>query len=398
MNSRGTLGFKNFGRLYLSNTVWNARSTQIAAARALIFFLSLSLTGSVSFAAEAKAGSGTEFTVRADDSSSSELTANSGQSEEIVISLKSLVELAQPSISEWTHFTSERGQITLLQLVSVEQRERLDQTTLDAFKAILITDAPETSSTRTMSSASLAHLLRTPMREIQKRTGKLITFHIPHQVTVKWIAQQFTATEIEAELTSQFKKICGECEFEISRLMVPRISFGLDPHATWKLKTTSELPRASFSIPLEISRSNPASQPAQLFWVSGILTVRRKAQVATRAITIGEKISAQDLRLELRDVTFANDRPASLIDMKEAVAARQISAGEIVWKNHLRREAAIKTGETVKVSAGSDGWQITVDGVSQTTGYVGDSVQVKISRTQKIVSGLLKEKGLVEIQ
>ncbi|MES2854315.1 MAG: flagellar basal body P-ring formation chaperone FlgA, partial [Bdellovibrionota bacterium] len=105
-----------------------------------------------------------------------------------------------------------------------------------------------------------------------------------------------------------------------------------------------------------------------------------------------------DFTLTSRDVTFTNDVAAGSADFESSVAARQLPAGQVVWRSVLRREVAIKYGDVVKVIAGTPDWEVTMDGVSQVSGYIGDNVRVKIPRTQKIVSGILKEKGRVEVQ
>jgi len=64
----------------------------------------------------------------------------------------------------------------------------------------------------------------------------------------------------------------------------------------------------------------------------------------------------------------------------------------------LQREFAVKSGEIVKVTAGSSDWEVTIDGIAQASGYIGDTVNVKIPRTQKLVSGLLTAKGVVEVR
>jgi flagella basal body P-ring formation protein FlgA len=90
--------------------------------------------------------------------------------------------------------------------------------------------------------------------------------------------------------------------------------------------------------------------------------------------------------------------PAGLTDRQTSVAARELGAGQFIGRNELRRELAVKNGDIVKVVAGSAEWQITIDGVAQGSGYLGDTVNVKIPRTAKLVSGTLKERGLVEVR
>ena len=159
-----------------------------------------------------------------------------------------------------------------------------------------------------------------------------------------------------------------------------------------------EIPKGSFSLPLEVKNEDGSRRT---FWVSGQVAVMRNVPVLVRAVEIGEKLRAEDFIHELRDVTFSTDAAPTRADIDASVTARSMPAGQILWRNGLKREVAVKNGEIVKVVTGGESesatWQITIDGVAQGPGYIGDMVKVKISKTQKLVSGVLKEKGVVEV-
>lgn len=271
----------------------------------------------------------------------------------------------------------------------------LSRTAIEKFRTVRLSDAPKAGETRSFTRATLEGALQPELDTISSETGETFQLKLPSRVTVTKKKFRLGKEEIQAELLKQFKSQCAECEIQISNLSVPIIGPNFAPDTHWSIRSRPDLPRGSFSIPIEITQG---SKPTQTYWLTGQVTIRKNVAVAAREIAIGERIQSQDLVQQMKDVTFATDVAVSEADLNAGVAARQIAAGQIVFRSSIRKELAIRSGDSVKVSAGSANWQITMDGVSQSSGYVGDIVRVKIPSTQKLVSGLLKEKGVVEVQ
>lgn len=270
----------------------------------------------------------------------------------------------------------------------------LDESVVARLKQVPLADAPGPGETRSFTDVGLVPIFRSHLQEIRPGSGG-VNLRIPSRVTVVRRNFRIRPQEIEAEIKTQMKVFCGECEFEISGLSLPAIGTGLPAGSKWRLLPRAEMPKGGFSLPLEITHEDLSRR---MFWVSGTLAVRRRVPVASRALAAGEKVSSEDFTMQVRDVTFANDVPASEAELGSLVVARPVPAGQILWRSHVRRDVAIRNGDVVKVVAGGDAWSVTVDGVAQGSGYIGELIRVRIPRTQKIVSGLLKEKGLVEVR
>jgi flagella basal body P-ring formation protein FlgA len=258
-------------------------------------------------------------------------------------------------------------------------------------RGVRLADAPKPGEVRAFTDVGLNQILSSHLRGI----SGAYTLRVPSRVTVMKKMLRLKREDIENNLKEQFKLLCGSCEFEISGLSIPAIGDRIPSNSTWAIRTRPELPKGSFSYSLEVSHEDATRR---LFWVTGTLTVRKSVPVAARALATGERVSAEDFVMRTKDVTFATDVAATTADFGASIVGRQIAAGEIIWKNHLRREMAVKMGDPVRVMVGNEAWQISTDGIAQGAGYVGDAIRVKIPRTQKVVSGLLKEKGLVEVQ
>jgi flagella basal body P-ring formation protein FlgA len=285
-----------------------------------------------------------------------------------------------------------KGSITLADLVVATG---LSRTAQETFAKVQLADAPKAGETRSFSEGGLNEIFAPELRNIQAQTGEHLVMKIPARVNVMRRRFRVDREAIEKDLQSQFKGICSDCEFEISNISVPTVGSAFGDAPEWKIRLHSEIPKGGFSLPLEI---NAKDGSIKTFWVSGQVAVRRKVPVVSRALQVGERIQPEDYSLISKDVTFSTESPASDAEIASSVAAHQVGAGEIIWRSQLRRELAVRSGDGLRVMAGGDEWQISIEGVAETSGYIGDSIRVKIPRTQKVVSGLLKEKGLVEVR
>ena len=266
---------------------------------------------------------------------------------------------------------------------------------MESLKEVRLADMPRPGESRSFSAVGLEQIFLPHLRAIEEKSGEKIGLRVPARVTIVRKSLRIRKEEVEAELKSQFKAICGDCDMQISALSLPAVPPTVTAGATWKVQTRPELPKGNFSLPLEVTYEDGTRRT---YWISGNLAVRKMVPVAARAMMAGERLHAEDFTMQSKDITFASDVAAPQSEIAASVAARALAAGEIVWRSSLRREMAIRSGDAVKVMAGGEAWLVSIEGVAQSSGYIGDVVKVKIPRTQKTISGLLKEKGLVEVR
>lgn len=269
----------------------------------------------------------------------------------------------------------------------------LSRSALEKFRTIKLSDAPIQGESRVFTSEVVSESIKNDLESVEAELGEHFAIKIPSRVTVTKKKASMSAAQLKTQLLAAFKSQCSECEFDITNLVAP-VATKLPEGATWSLRTRGELPKGTFSYPIEVTVSDV---PQTTYWVTGQLSVRRSVPVAAREIQIGERIQPEDLITQMKDVTFASDVPVVTADLSSGVVARSIAAGQIVFRSSLRRELAVKTGDIVKVETGTDEWLISLSGVSQTSGYVGDQIKVKIPSTSKVVAGILKDKGVVEV-
>jgi flagella basal body P-ring formation protein FlgA len=309
------------------------------------------------------------------------LEAKSGADESAVIQVKSVVEL-----------DGQKEQISLGDLIIVHG---VIEKTLAELKEVRLADMPLPGESRSFTALGLEQVFRPLLHDIEAASGHKITLRIPTRVEVVRKSFRLDASAVESALKTTLKEMCAECRFEISDLILPTIPASVSSASTWAVKLHGEIPKGGFSLPVEVTIPNAGKRT---FWVSGTLTVMKSVPVTTRSLGAGERVSSEDFVMQDKDVTFANDIAANHVDFSASVLARSISSGQVLWRSVLKREFAVKSGEIVKVTAGSNDWEVTIDGIAQASGYIGDTVNVKIPRTQKLVSGLLTAKGVVEVR
>jgi len=310
-----------------------------------------------------------------------QMTAKSGVDGSAVIQVKSAVEL-----------DGQKEQILLGDLMIIHGVS--DKILVD-LKEVRLADMPLPGESRSFTAMGLEQVFRPLLREIEAASGQKIILRIPTRVEVVRKSFQLQTVEVESAIKTTLKDICAECRFEISDLILPVIPASISSRSTWNVKLHGEIPKGSFSLPIEVTMPNASKRT---YWASGTLTVMKTVPVTTRALGAGERVSGEDFVMQDKDVTFSNDVPANHLDFSASMLARSVSSGQVLWRSVLQREFAVKSGEIVKVTAGSSDWEVTIDGIAQASGYIGDTVNVKIPRTQKLVSGLLTAKGVVEVR
>lgn len=261
-------------------------------------------------------------------------------------------------------------------------------------RAARVADAPRVGAMVSFTDAEVSQAFRPYLSGLQSKHQERIRLLIPSKVVVTRKTFRLEVGEIESELRRQWNGICAECEFELSNLTLPTIGPRAVPGGSWKIRVRPELPRGSFAIPMEIEESGGRRS----YWVNGEVRIFRRVAVSRRVMESGERMSAADYAFERRDVTYQNESYPTENEITSAVVTRAIPTGQVLSRTLLRREQAVKSGDTVKLVAGTDDWQVTVEGTAQNAAYIGEQVRVRVARSQKMVAGILREKGIVEVR
>jgi flagella basal body P-ring formation protein FlgA len=64
----------------------------------------------------------------------------------------------------------------------------------------------------------------------------------------------------------------------------------------------------------------------------------------------------------------------------------------------LKREPAAHRGQVVRALVGDQDFEISINASAEENGFIGDLIKVKNLETQKMMSGIVIDKGVVKVQ
>lgn len=272
--------------------------------------------------------------------------------------------------------------ITQTENISPELKTKLD--------TIVIGDAPKEGEIRRFSSYAISEIIRYNLRNDLPQ----IALKIPSEVKVSRKGTNLTPDEVKSKLVSWVESTCAPCEVQVSALRVQDTG-KLGPSYTWSISNTQIIPRGNFNISIDLYKDNNF---AKKIFVQGNLRISKEVPIVKRNLQIGERVQRDDVSFEKQDITFSRDVIPASEELYGSEIAGNISPGQIIWKRNLKRKMALTRGAPVQVTVQNQGWRIHLTGISQDSGYVGDTVKVLNPATKKIIVGVVKEDGLVEVR
>ncbi len=137
--------------------------------------------------------------------------------------------------------------------------------------------------------------------------------------------------------------------------------------------------------------------PSWSLYVPVMVKVTGNALVTTRPIGSGQILEAQDVQLQVRDLTAY---PGGLFTNPEQVvgktAATSIKADSLLRPEVLRSPLAIKQGQQVILVAQGAGFKVSSEGQAMGNAAIGQVVSVK-TRSGQTIKGIAKGDGVVEV-
>lgn len=278
-------------------------------------------------------------------------------------------------------------QVRLAQLVDAQDLSDEGRRQLGS---IILSSAPEYGERQEIANANLTALLRPIVAaERQASKGKVLVV-IPKSVIVDTVKREIAADLVTGELTQAWQPLCADCKLEVEGLSLPKIQGVRD----WSLKIKAELPRGSFSVPVEIVREDGSPAPA---WVSGRLVTKRKVPVLKRMMSAQERLQSSDVVWEFRDTSFAVDGTPEEDQIDGKKVKLGLRAGDILWSGSLEKEMAIRRGDPIVVKSGTGMWEVSVNAVAAQDASIGDVISLKQKNGAQL-TGMVVGQGEVELR
>jgi flagella basal body P-ring formation protein FlgA len=129
------------------------------------------------------------------------------------------------------------------------------------------------------------------------------------------------------------------------------------------------------------------------------VSVRIMAQtaVATRPLSAGQTVSQADVAMQSNDLSQLP--PGVIMDPSFAIGKTVIisaATGQAFRHDMLRAPQVIQQGQTVKLMAKGNGFQVTSEGKALANATLGQVVSVR-TQSGQVTSGIAKQNGVVEV-
>lgn len=242
------------------------------------------------------------------------------------------------------------------------------------------------------SSAEISQLIA--RNQILRQKIAHINLRIPASIEVITDEnKQWPQThEIEKMIKEAIQAECSDCDVMVKDLSIPMKPPGSLSAVT--IKTSGINLRGSFTLPLQYKTEDKIRSA----WITGRTSWRKQALSAKRLINLGEKISPDDFVMDWADVTHLRDALGTEKMLIGATTARSIAMGKPILFSDLKREPLVQKGQAIKILVGSLDFEISASGIAEQNGFIGEVVRIKFGDGQKILSGVVVEKGTVRVE
>jgi flagella basal body P-ring formation protein FlgA len=203
---------------------------------------------------------------------------------------------------------------------------------------------------------------------------------VPQKIEIKKVAG-FSEEQFKRKLLNYLYSQCANCEITLNPIKIPAV------------------PKNGVVAWSDIKLAASILVPVSEHFVAVTAKIKKNVIVAKRNMMFNERISEEDFENKFMDVTFAKEEPLTIEELKSyQKTARPVMKGKAVFPSDLKREPAAERGKTVKIIIGDSDFEVTLAGVAEETGHVGDTIKVKNSENKKIFSAVIVDKGVVRIQ
>lgn len=255
---------------------------------------------------------------------------------------------------------------------------------------VVIGDTPKEGEVRSFSSYAISEIIRYNL----KSDLATLALKIPSEVRVSRKGTKLTPMEVKARMVAWVESTCAPCEVQISSMRVQDAG-KLDSSITWAVSNSQIIPKGNFNISLDLYKDNNFLKK---IFVQGNLRIIKEVPLVKRNLQYGERIQKEDVSFEKQDITFSRETVPTAEQIFGSEVAGNLSSNQIIWTRNLKRKMAITRGNPVQVTVQNQEWRIYLTGVAQDSGYVGDTVKILNPATKKVIVGVIKDDGQVEVR
>lgn len=194
---------------------------------------------------------------------------------------------------------------------------------------------------------------------------------------------QVNKKELLRKINNHLIAQCNTCIYETQISKIPFLN-----NANMDFRSDEfEKTRGSFMLPLASNDNSIVS--ASKFFATGSWKTYKKVAVANKWMGQGYRVTGDDLKEELKEVTFLNDKLVERQDLIGKQIVRAVTANTIITRDLLVVEKLIRKGDAIRLILKDGPFEIEMNAQAEADGLEGDSIKVKANQktiTAKVVS------------
>ncbi len=247
----------------------------------------------------------------------------------------------------------------------------------------------------TLLSEDIAKVLNKNLNQFKEAFGVTkIKISMPDKITVASSENDISYNSVSFDLFNSYKRLCEICSFSLKNISLPKLK-----NVKNKTEIAIDYSQVKLTGPFLIPVLVKQDEKKEQYWISGQMVIKQKGLLATRMIQSGQVLTETDFKSADVDITFQKDQLVTeFSQLKGNRLNRFFTKDQAVFMSNLKKEVVLNRGMNIKASLGTENMEISVNATAEESGAIGDIIRIKTSDTGRILSGLIVEKGLVEIQ
>lgn len=232
------------------------------------------------------------------------------------------------------------------------------------------------------------NLIRSRLNEVN------VIFSGSRSTIVRVKTQNFDINKISKDIISDLSEVISAKSNNFSvnyigSVKILKVPAG-DVSYTYQLPSLAFKKRLSVWVDIYVDSKRYKSLP-MWFNVKAIGDVA----VALKSIDAGQKIDANDIKIEKRDLTLYGNTALETKEIKNIRVKKSLKPGEVVKKTELNEMPPVYKGQNVTVISTFGKVSIYIKGLSLDDGEIGESVRIKRKGSNRVFNAIVENDGLV---
>lgn len=218
----------------------------------------------------------------------------------------------------------------------------------------------------------------------------------PLWVTILAFGEESKLEVLKSKMNSELLKVTDRHLQVLEILSRDKALLAFDANAKFSIELSSVAPRGTSNLVLK--SVDASGRLLQMVRVPVKLFVEDQVGVATRDLSRGEILSAEDFKVEWRDAGQLQTSVPSAEEIKGQMTRTYIRAGDVIYSSAIQHQAMVSRGDRVKVRVVGPGILLTVMGQALETGGKGQSIKVVNLESQKEFVGVITNSKEIEVR